>query len=448
MTSNVKELTPPQYALLDGLLRTPFLCARDLALDVGLSMPQTYAHLRALAGQRLLESVSRPGQQRGPCRLYSLTPLGLKTFTQGQQNHSSVHVAGAQDQRLLALLPRLDRLAFGQALVHDLIVHAPAFFGREGKPATVRWTWIRDYQESLPALPQRAFRQPARFQVDWLLLFQVTVPGEYQSRCYPLFLIVDHECLPPHHIRHHLQTFLHARQVAVGRNPLAQEHFPALLIILPAWHRARHWQRWEAELTGGGRSQEVRGCLAVVTKHARSQPEQQRGTNQRSGSRPGAWNPWRLPWQTLHRYGPAQLHEQLRPYPESAIPHVWWLPSHHDLGMSEKAKKEKSMSADNASRATSATTRRLRAIRFGQFARRARTIRLAPHASPTALALMGLKLGRHQYRLMELLLVHPLLSSAQLGAFLGVQEVSVKQYLFAMRSLRCLETEQLVADPA
>ncbi|MBO0784353.1 MAG: hypothetical protein J2P37_36585, partial [Ktedonobacteraceae bacterium] len=57
-------------------------------------------------------------------------------------------------------------------------------------------------------------------------------------------------------------------------------------------------------------------------------------------------------------------------------------------------------------------------------------------------------LGRHQYRLMELLLVHPLLSSAQLGAFLGVQEVSVKQYLFAMRSLCCLETEQLVADPA
>ncbi|MBO0783861.1 MAG: hypothetical protein J2P37_34070 [Ktedonobacteraceae bacterium] len=92
------------------------------------------------------------------------------------------------------------------------------------------------------------------------------------------------------------------------------------------------------------------------------------------------------------------------------------------------------------------TMKQLQARQVGQWTRQARDRPPTQLASSTALALLGLRLSRHQYRLMELLLSHPLLSSTNLAALLSVQESSVRQYLSEMRSLYCLETEYLAAD--
>lgn len=400
-------------ALLDALARTPFLRAEDLALELDLSPSQSAAHLRALEAQRAIAHVSRPtGPARSrPTHLYFLRPAGLAALRQ-EQADTSIPWWGTQDRRLLALLPRLDRLLVGHAFLHALLVTAPQMLGEQGRAAQVRWTWIRDYQQSLPPLVRGPFAQAARLFADWLLVLRVRQAGRPGEQIFPLFVLLDHACLPQKQIRARLQTLLHARALAADRYPQTQGRFPLVLILLPGWQRARHWQRLAAEIN---RETEhpLRGCLAVVS------PTQQDG--------------WRLPWQTLHRYGPCENPRTLLcPYPPQACPPAWLGPCHHGLAVREQRLGEPDGGDDtrglSGGKLTNHLVRQLDALRAAR--------KRAPH-------LAGVALERAHYRILEVLCVAPFLTPTEIAAFLGLHDTSVQQYIAEMQAFACLAEERL-----
>lgn len=410
--------SPPrsrQHALLDMLACAPFLRAEDLALELGLSPSQSASHLRSLEKQRAIAHVSRPtGPAKSrPTHLYFLRPAGLSALRQAQdQTSPCMPWWGTQDRRLLALLPRLDRLLIGHTFLHSLLVTAPRMLGKQGRAAQVRWTWIRDYQQSLPALSQGPFAQAERLFADWLLILRVRQAGAPGEQLYPLFVLQDHACLPQKQIRARLRALLHARALATDLHPQTHGRFPLVMILLSGWHRARHWQRLAAELTHET-AVPLRGCLTVI-------PATQR-------------NGWLLPWQTLHRYGPCENPRALLfPYPPEACPASWLGPSHHGLLVHEARLAEQN-------RRYGLQKRRLTNHLVGQLL----LLHTAGKHASRASRLAGVALERAHYRILELLCVAPLLKPAEIAAFLGIRETSVHQYLAEMHAFHCLEVECL-----
>ncbi|HEU5377447.1 MAG TPA: hypothetical protein VFV38_18655 [Ktedonobacteraceae bacterium] len=447
MTRRVPRVTTTHYAILDCLARTPFVRAEDLARELAVSDSQLYRHLRFLRTRRLLEVVTRPATSvaRGSCHLYTLTSAGLRTllgappavFSAQARAQRMQHACWEVSERWLrSLLPRLDRFALGQRVIQDLVAQAPAFFAERGTPATVRWSALRDFRQRVPALPQEGWSSPAQVFADWLLVLRVLLPGRQQQeeQLYPLFLLLDHACLPPQVITQRLQALMQARQVLARAHPQARDSFSLVLIVLPAGqgHRARHWQRQAADLAHGSRLP-LRGCLAALpagTPHGRQQV---------------AGQGWQLPWHWLHRYGPCgPIRSLLEAFPREAAPDAWMGPTHQQRfparlltpGVPDAGQARRQRSAQ----ATPASVRS-----FGSLVSRARQLDLA-HLSPRTVGLLGLTLGGSHYRLLELLLVHPFLSQSHLAAFLQMREVSVRHLLVHLRERDCVEAEDLLRD--
>ena len=418
-----RTLRSRQLALLDLLARAPFLRAEDLALELGISRSQSAAHLRSLEACHAIAHISRPaGPARSrPTHLYFLRPAGLSALRQEQeQAEASIPWWGTQDRRLLALLPRLDRLLVGHLFLQSLLIHAPQMLGEQGRAAQVRWTWIRDYQQPLPALPHGPFTQATRLFADWLLVLHVRQQRAQGEQAYPVFLLLDHACLPQKQIRARLQALLHARALAAQVHPQARAQFPLLMIVLPGWYRARHWQRLAVEINRE-REHPLRGCLAVVP------------TIQQES--------WRLPWQTLHRYGPCENPRALLvPSPPEACPAAWFGPSHHGLEVQEtcSASQNGTHEARDRGRDARPLTHHL--------VRQLMAVQARDAHAPRSPYLVGVALERAQYRLIELLAEHPLLNLAEIAAFLGLGERSVQQYVAEIHASGCLETETLPED--
>lgn len=409
-----------QLALLDALARAPFVRAEDLALELGVSLSQSVAHLRSLEAERAIAHVSRPAgpAKSKPAYLYFLRPAGLAALC--QEREQTAPWWGTQDRRFVALLPRLDRLLVGHAFLRSLLTAAPRMLSTQGRAAHVGWTWIRDYQQVVPALPQRPFAQAARLFADFLLVLRVRQEGETAEQLYPLFVLVDHACLPQKQVRARLQALLHARAFASGGDPQAKARFPLVMILLPTWYRARHWQRLAVELNHDV-EHPLRGCLAVAP--------------------PTNLDGWRLPWQTLFRYGPCENPRALLvPTPSEACPPAWLGPSHHGLEVRE-GRPAGHGSGDSPRRQekggntlTNHLAHQLQSLQAN------RTLASRPPH------LLGVALERAHYRILELLCVAPLLTRDEIAVFLGLQEASVRQYCAEMRSSGCLEAEHLPGE--
>ncbi len=399
------SLEQKHVALLDCLKRTPFLRVEDLTLELRASHSQISTSIRTLRGQGLLTSLTRPAgdAEYGRTHLYFITPAGLTSLMHAQRLEQSSNLP--QEPQLVTLFPRLDRLLFGQAIIHNLLVNAARFFGEQGKPAVVRWTLIRDYHQTLVPHSDGNIARSTQLFVDWLLVFHIKQAGKQQEQMYPLFLLLDHECLPQQQIRQRLQTILQARQCAAHEHPCAFEQFPLVMILLPGWHRARHWQRLAAELNRD-KDHPLRGCLAAIS--VKGIASRQVTSQKHVGALPRPVDIWQLSWHTLHRYGILGNLRSLgfpSPATVTAVPKSWVGPSHHALGLPKSP-------------------------------------------SSTVPDLLGLALERSHYRIIEILFAHPFLSQTNLAAFLRIQSSSVRQYLSEMRSYNCLDTEPLPGDPA
>lgn len=426
MTTQRWRVTARQYALLACLARTPFLRREDLACQLDITESQLHRSLYPLRERRWLEAITRPAPARahGPYHLYTLTSAGLRTLRDAPPALCGAQERGYWDLSeglLCSLLPRLDRFALSQAFLHRLLAQAPRFFAERGTPATVHWSGVRDFRQRVPALPQEGWPAPAQVFADWLVVLRVSLPGsqheEQQEQLYPLFLLLDHPCLPPQVMAQRLQALMQARQCAARLYPQVVERFPLVLILLPAgqWHRARHWQRHAAELVHD-QHLPLRGCLAALAEG----PPHVSGAGQEVGQG------WYLPWQWLHRYGPCEpIRRLLSAYPREAAPAEWLGPTHHQRVSARPATPS---------------------VRyFGGLTSRARHIDPA-HLSAKMLGLLGLTLGSTHYRVLEWLLLHPFLSREQVAAFLQMREVSVRQVLTHLEARGCVAAEDLLGE--
>jgi hypothetical protein len=378
-------MSPTETAILPLLARLPFLRAHDLCLELRLGKTQVYEALARLQQRNFLEKIGAS---------FCLSAQGASFVCA----HDPSMASGGfmQEHILLRLLPRLSRLHFLHQMVASLVRGAPTRLGKQGKKASIEWSWIRDYQESLPAT--QGYPQPARLFADGLVVLRVRRLSGLSL--LPLFLLLDHECLPQAQIRQRLKTLLHARAVARAADPAC---FPLVVVLLSAPQRMRHWQRWTAQLCAR-ETMPLRGCLSVA---------------------PSGADFWRLPWQTLTPYGPAQpLREILQPYPANAVPLRWLAPSHHgaDLGAHR----------DGCGPGLSANWHKPHYVQ---------------RLSGSRVGLLALSLEDLHYRLLELLLQHPLLTRAQMAALFSIQEETISRALSRLSQHRGVESEAIGHDP-
>lgn len=418
----MQPLTDQQRDLLACLLRTPFLRARDLARELSLSQSRIYQILHGLLACGLLEQVvrTRGVRSRLPSSLYTVSPAGQ--YLVGRALPGTELPPGRweiSERFLRALLPRLDRLVFGHSVVHRLLVQAPRCFARQGRPAVVRWSWIRDYERAVAGDHAAGFHSPVQAFADWLVVLRVRQPGEREEQCYPLFVLLDALCLHSQLIGQRLRGLLQLRRVLARRRVLACECFPAVLILLPDWQRARCWQQAAAELARA-HFPPLRGGLTVCPT---------------PGVRESADDPWGLSWRSLHDLaGPVHLRELLVSVPPQAMPAGWLVIAHHQR-RAGLVNEGSGASRRGAGMAPGAFTWDL--------------VDRAEHADPASgsrrtFGLPGLTLLPSQYHLLELLLAYPLLSQENLAVLLAVRLDSVGRLLASMQA--CLAGEVLPGD--
>jgi DNA-binding MarR family transcriptional regulator len=416
-------LADQQLALLACLLRTPFLQARDLARELAMGQSTVYRWLRTLLVHGLLEEIVRPVgvTQRGASRLYTVSPAGQ--YLVGQALPAADLPAGRweiSERFLRVLLPRLDRLVFGQAALHALLAYAPRFFGRRGKPALVRWSWIRDYEHAVSGKRTPGFSVSARVFADWLLVLRVRAASERQERCYPLFVLLDAACFSAQLIAQRLQGLMQLRQLLASERVLAAECFPPVLVLLPGWQRTWRWQ--QAAATGRAPFLPLRGALTVWNAAG-------------AGAHTGQ-DPWRLPWRALSPAGSVPPRTLLAPVSAQLLPAEWLAPGHHQRNAGQVYEQSR------ARRRGAAQTPGAFSWNLG---RRAGLIDPAS-TSRRALGLLGFSLGPAHFHLLELLLVAPLLSLANLETLLAFPEGSVPQLLATAQESGCLADELLPGE--
>lgn len=420
MMRPVQLLTDEQRELLACLLRTPFLGAQDLARELALARHRVYLALRDLLACGLLEQVvcTRGARMQQPSRLYTVSPAGQVLLGRILPGAELPPGRWEISERFLrALLPRLDLLASGHTLVHRLLVQAPRYFARQGRPAVVRWSWIRDYERAVAGDRASGLPSPVQAFADWLVVLRV--PGEVQEHCYPLFVLLDAVCLHAQLIGQRLRGLLQLRQVLARRRTLALERFPAVLILLSDWQRAQYWQ-WAAAELARAYPPPLRGGLALWPV---------------PGVRESVGDPWGLPWRSLRDLaGPVPLRDLLVPVPPQAMPAEWLVPAHHQR-RAGLVNEESRAYKRGAGLAPGAFTWDL--------------VDRAGHVDPASgsrrtFGLSGLSLLPSQYHLLELLLVYPLLSQQNLAILLEVQLDSVRRLFTNMQA--CLASEVLPGD--
>src|SRR5579859_5360447 len=120
------------WPLLHWLLRCPFLRAADLAIFCGLSSSTATRRLDDLERWGLLECVAPAClTRRGAQRLYYLSNAGLLAVASALGTDAAMlaRIWGADERRLLTLLPLLPQLIRVQALVGGILAGAPAALG-------------------------------------------------------------------------------------------------------------------------------------------------------------------------------------------------------------------------------------------------------------------------------------------------------------------------------
>ena len=148
-------------------------------------------------------------------------------------------------------------------------------------------------------------------------------------------------------------------------------------------------------------------------------------------------NPWLLNWRTLATDVSCHLQDLLEATATQRrfLPRCVW----------RKAKRRRathdSLSSASAARCILWDTRSSRSSHGGRSGR----TRCTGHAGCSikdereVIALLGLRLTPCQWKILRLLLAHPLLSDEELAAFLHLQRRSVRCLLYELHQLGCLE---------
>ncbi len=150
-------------------------------------------------------------------------------------------------------------------------------------------------------------------------------------------------------------------------------------------------------------------------------------------------NPWSLPWRTLSTDQPCHLRDLLSPLPRTALPPSLRMEEGGEVGESDTQAPSSNAPTVVGSSVSGATPVRFGRLIVGGLAQRA--VRKAGDApeEQEVIALLGLRLTPCQWRIMRLLLAHPLLSAEELAAFLRLRRPSARRSLYELHGLGCLE---------
>lgn len=317
------------WPLLHWLLRCPFLRAGDLALFCGLSSSTATRRLEDLERWGLVECVAPAClTRRGAQRLYYLSNAGLLAVASALGTDAALlaRTWGADERRLLTLLPLLPQLVRVQALVGGILAGAPAALGEQGREARGRWHWVRDYTHRF------SYRErPQRLRVDAALALHVTqicarggmsaadgesgsgrgsgdVRWERRDRWHAAFVLADARVQDWSAAARTLDALLSYREAA-ERWPVYPA-FPAVLLLTEDERHAEQWRALARNVADVRRLPPLAGATAVLPRPPR--------LDALDACEP--LDPWRLPWRDLATSASARLAAVLPPLTGAALP--------------------------------------------------------------------------------------------------------------------------------
>lgn len=327
------------WPLLHWLLRCPFLRAADLALFCGLSSSTTTRRMEDLERWGLVEWVAPAClTRRGAQRLYYLSNAGFLAVASALGTDAAMlaRTWGADERRLLTLLPLLPQLVRVQALVGGILAGAPTALGEQGREARGGWHWVRDYTHRF------SYRErPQRLRVDAALALHVTricarggvsmakgerwsgkeggdkrasgcenedVRWERRDRWHAAFVLADARVQDWSAAARTLDALLSFREAA-ERWPVYPA-FPAVLLLAEDERHAEQWRALARDVADMRRLPPLAGVIAVIPRPPR--------LDALDACEP--LDPWRLPWRDLATGASARLAAVLPPLTGSALP--------------------------------------------------------------------------------------------------------------------------------
>lgn len=403
--------------LLQWLLRYPFQRIEDLVVATGSSTATVYRHIDVLFDLKLIEAVSSAVLGTASCHLYHLSNTGLTVLAASEKQEAALlsQLWGCDERSLLRLLPRLASLVAVQQCINGLVTFAPRALGQRGYRSEVRWHWVRDYVHRF------TYRErELRCKSDAALLLRLH-PGKQagavqmqREQWYAMFLLLDSVLDEPEQIKRRLKRLLSYRESA-ERWPVYSD-FPPVLILVPTFYRAEHWQRYAAEVAALLSADPLAGAIAHV-------PDEQDAL---------FGDPWRWSWKSLATGVPCRLQDLIRPQPKEAL-----LPGLLDLPSLEKRLTTEVPSSHRSGR-----------LIRGDFVQRAESMLDATAEEAEAVeardeqervALLGLALNRRQQAILEILFAYPFLNACEMAALLDVQRSSIERYLRDLYPAGCID---------
>jgi hypothetical protein len=406
---------------LRWLLRYPFSRAEDLAQARSIRPSTVYRHLSFLQNLGVVEGVTAATLGvREACSLYHLSNLGLHVVA--TQMHRSARALArychADEESLLAYLPRLSSLVTLQNLINGIHALAPEKLGMFGRPASVWWACVRDYRH-----PFSDRERSCVVEASGGLVLQVrptTTQGTAApDRWYSLFILLDNGIESCDVITGQLRGLLTYRESPERwRGEHSYYHaFPTVLVLATTAHRKDHWRRKAQEVATHMQAAPLEGAMTSLEEMERQENRAQ--------------FPWLLPWRNLSSNTTCHLQDLLEPMPQEALPpglllpHEWQDLDFEDLPLATTPRQ---------------LGRPLPTIVAGHFALRAQQRHPVPSAGTSEqIALLSLRLSRRLLDLLTFILDHPMASSEELAALHGMQLVSMERYIRELRRLGCLE---------
>jgi Replication-relaxation len=419
-------LAPLDWRLLAWLLHYPFQRADDLVVGMArwASRATVYRHLQTVVQHELVESVlpRTPGTGK---RVYHLSNLGLHLLAASLETapRSLARDWQTDEAGLLRLLPRLPTLLSLQDIVNGLVTHAADVMTTRGRrPTLVRWNWRRDLTHRF-RFRERAVRLVVDGAVALCIEAQQTdgqTGGRLSRHWYGLLLLttgLEDERL----MRLRLERLLCWRESPERWSQY--QHMLPVLILAHSPRQGDHWQRAMEQSAQKWRLAPLTGAIACVPA-GESQPR----------------NPWLLNWRTLATDTCCHLQDVLQPVPESALPPVL------------RAGEEEAEAGDGRiswktgpSGSSTSLPVRLSRIIVGNLTGRTEAFTGNGQDQQETLAWLVLRLTPCQWRILSLLLAHPLLSSEELAVFLHLQLQSVRAVLSVLHGLHYIASMPTVA---
>jgi hypothetical protein len=417
LTEIETSLAEIEWRLLHWLLRYPLQRADDLVVGVARwgSRATVYRHVQGLEARELVESILPKAPGTGK-RLYHLSNLGLHVLAQSLERPTRELAQSwrADEAGLLRLLPRLPTLLRLQDVVNGLVRHAADAMTTQGRrPRLVRWTWQRDLTHRF-----RYREQALRLFADGTVALCIRTQQEESTmldQWYGLFFLsteLDDERL----MRLRLERLLCWRECP-ERWPFYQ-YMPPVLIVATSLRQCDHWQRAVEATALKLRLEPLQGALSCLPQPDSAQV-----------------NPWLLNWHTLATEVSCHLQALLQPLPPAAFPSSLRLAEDEHEG--KNGNTHAPLNTSTVAAPAQTPTRRSRLI-VGNLASRAAHLVQSEPEQQDIIALLGLRLTPCHWRILGLVLAHPLLSDEELAALLNLHRNSVRCSLSALHRLGCL----------